>query len=56
MLWFVMDENSEPTFLEDPNNGELYQVICVIKSLTLDDVLLSEYLDQDDERHSVNIS
>ena len=51
-----MDENTEPTFYEDPNNGELYQVVSVLKSLTLDDILLSEDLDQDAVRHSVNIS
>lgn len=31
MLWFVMENNDKPLFMEDGKTGELYQVLNVLK-------------------------
>lgn len=34
MMWFVTDDENQPTFMENPNTGEIYQMLDVIKDLS----------------------
>ena len=44
----MMDENAKPTFYEDANTGQLYQVLSILKSSTNLVSLLSEDEDYED--------
>lgn len=32
MLWFIMDSENKPNFVENRNTGEVYQILDVLKS------------------------
>ena len=34
MLWFIMDKNNTPLYIEDHKSGDVYQVLQVIKDRT----------------------
>ena len=56
MLWFMMDSNNKPLFMEDNNTGKLYQVLDVVNdqsermsTLAFDKTINSDEIDDGSE-------
>jgi len=56
ILWFIMDENAQPTFYEDQNNGVLYQVLPIFRSSNLVCLLSEDEEEPQDEEETVHLS
>ena len=48
MLWFTMDKQNKPIFIENNNTGVLYQILHVIREPTDEDIYRSTNNDVED--------